>query len=1038
MAGVQVAPPEPQGGGVVLLKLGEGEGVCEVLKRLDADTSVRAVVIAGQSESSWAAEASSEVSRLGEIRFLRLPVIAALDGQCRGAGLSLALSCDIRFAAEGAELDAAVARKGLASGDTSAYVLPQLVGSGNAILSLIAGDECPAEKMPPGLLQRTVPKKDVLKETLAFAKKVAAAGPQAVAATKQQVYGLLRRNLTEAQAIDKCLEKAGGAEQEEGKAALTADRAPKFSDFDGAQPLAATTKEVFAPDWAGGEEQPQGEPDKWENSDLLSVDFHEAGVVQVTLNSKKTQNAWGPELDADFFKVMNWLDSEAGARVIVITGYQREFARDGERMAAEANGRIRRFTSLRQMVKPIIACVNGTCHGRGLSLALACDIRFVAKGAEFRAGFAQSGRPAEDDAGYTLPQLVGASEALCMLLGGEAVKADKLPPGLAQKLYDREDVLKESLEFGKKLSVFSSPSAMGVIKFQTYDHPLRNFDEAHHIAQALCGSTLSEWNPDHMEGMRIFGTGQPPNFQNFDMNLPFVMKALHFMSQPPQAPGPYEVYNDVAEPPKEGLEFSTVVVEEHEEGVVVISLNKRTRMNAWGPDIDQEFFEVLEYYDSEPSTRVIVITGQGFFFCAGHDAEFTKDGENLNLAARPKLGFLRGFGDMRKMRTPTIAAVNGAACGIGLSLALVCDIRFACPDAKFGVIFPTRALIGEEGTAYILPQLCGVGDSMVLLLTGENIPAQDLPNGIVQRMFPRKDLLPETVAFAKKLSRNSSPTAMAVVKQQALMSRRRPFEEAIEEASKLAASSLEEDNPDRLEAAAALAESREPSFRLFDASLPFLRLARGFFGGLFDRIWPLPKPYAKAAPEPAKKALPAPKAEPEPKSKPKPAAKTTGPQLAVLSFKVTASGGVTVRKRPAEDAPELSHIDSGDTVFLQEESFDGWAKLADEDGWVRRLIPGEDSTVTLQLEPEDGETLTLASPEPIAKPGARKFKVTLKSGVGIKAEPKPKAKVTSQKKVGELVIAEAQTYDGWLRLARNQGWVLAVGGSAGKMLEPAS
>jgi len=269
-----------------------------------------------------------------------------------------------------------------------------------------------------------------------------------------------------------------------------------------------------------------------------------------------------------------------------------------------------------------------------------------------------------------------------------------------------------------------------------------------------------------------------------------------------------------------------------EGGVGLITFNKPERMNAWSADLSELFFEALNAYEDDLSVRVIVVTGEGRAFCAGADAQgrFDKETEDQKKARlerweKMKTWRIRRFHDIGRMRLPVIACINGGCVGIGLSLALACDLRFAAKDAKIGVIFPQRGLIAEDGMGYYLPHLVGTGNALMLLLTGDVHKAEELPPGLLQRTFPRDSLLPETLAFARRLAENSSPTSVAVIKRQTYLLPHMSLEEAQAINDRIQDASLREANPDHEEGFAAFTGKRPPRFGPYNAALPFAKLA---------------------------------------------------------------------------------------------------------------------------------------------------------------------------------------------------------------------
>ena len=250
----------------------------------------------------------------------------------------------------------------------------------------------------------------------------------------------------------------------------------------------------------------------------------------------------------------------------------------------------------------------------------------------------------------------------------------------------------------------------------------------------------------------------------------------------------------------------------------------------------EEFFAALNQFDKDTTVRVIVVTGEGRAFCAGADAQGRFDEtpketaeEKAARKAREedrKTWRINRFHDIGKMNQPVIACINGGCVGIGLSLALACDMRFAANEAKIGVIFPQRGLIAEDGMGFYLPHLVGTGNALMLLLTGDVMQAQELPSGFIQRLFEKEDLVEGTLDFARRLAINSSPTAVSVIKAQTYNLPYMGLEEAQAINDKIQAASLAQANPDHQEGFMAFGEKRAPNFAPLDTELPFWKLAR--------------------------------------------------------------------------------------------------------------------------------------------------------------------------------------------------------------------
>ena len=192
-------------------------------------------------------------------------------------------------------------------------------------------------------------------------------------------------------------------------------------------------------------------------------------------------------------------------------------------------------------------------------------------------------------------------------------------------------------------------------------------------------------------------------------------------------------------------------------GVAEIVLDRPDRLNALTFAIYEELAGAFAALDHEEDVRAIMITGEGRAFCSGGDVEDII-GELFSRDMKGMLAFTRVTGalieNIRKVRRPVVAAVNGTAVGAGAVIALACDLRIASDKAKFGFIFPRVGLSGADmGAAYLLPRVVGLGRASELLFTGEIIGAQEAHRiGLVNRVVAPEQCVPEARALAQKLA----------------------------------------------------------------------------------------------------------------------------------------------------------------------------------------------------------------------------------------------------------------------------------------------
>jgi enoyl-CoA hydratase/carnithine racemase len=265
--------------------------------------------------------------------------------------------------------------------------------------------------------------------------------------------------------------------------------------------------------------------------------------------------------------------------------------------------------------------------------------------------------------------------------------------------------------------------------------------------------------------------------------------------------------------------MSEVVLREIEDGVALLTLNRPDRLNAWTPELQTLYSDLLEDCAAREDVRAVVVTGAGRGFCAGADMEGLQSISSGDVDRSAAAGAGNGDGrqDTRPVAfalsipKPVIAAINGACAGIGLTQALMCDVRFAADDAKLTTSFARRGLIAEYGISWILPRVVGWGVAMDLLLSGRVLLAEEAARlGLVNHVVAPQDLLPRAIAYAHDIAGNCAPSSLAVIKQQMYADTMRDVFEASDHAEKLMGESMQ--RPDFIEGITAFFEKRTPNF----------------------------------------------------------------------------------------------------------------------------------------------------------------------------------------------------------------------------------
>lgn len=243
--------------------------------------------------------------------------------------------------------------------------------------------------------------------------------------------------------------------------------------------------------------------------------------------------------------------------------------------------------------------------------------------------------------------------------------------------------------------------------------------------------------------------------------------------------------------------------------VALLTLNRPDRLNAWSNDLEDRYFALLDQVEDDPDVRAIVVTGAGRGFCAGadmDDLDLAGTADLQEVLARPRP---RSF--PLSVRKPMIAALNGAAAGLGLVEALYCDIRFATPKAKLTTSFALRGLIAEYGISWLLPRLVGQANALDLLLSGRVVQGEEaLAMGLVNRLVEADALVHEAVAYAQRLADTASPMAMATIKGQVQRHMDATFSEAVADSDALMRASFTW--PDVREGVNSYLEGRPPAF----------------------------------------------------------------------------------------------------------------------------------------------------------------------------------------------------------------------------------
>jgi enoyl-CoA hydratase/carnithine racemase len=229
------------------------------------------------------------------------------------------------------------------------------------------------------------------------------------------------------------------------------------------------------------------------------------------------------------------------------------------------------------------------------------------------------------------------------------------------------------------------------------------------------------------------------------------------------------------------MSYETIKYEVADE-ILTITLNRPDKLNAFNGVMLQEMIEALDAADADDGIRAIIITGAGRGFCAGADLSsgadtFDRDARRgpVKRLADGKVDYsdaaVRDGGGQLTLRIfkclkPVIAAVNGPAVGIGVTMQLAMDIRIASENARFGFVFSQRGIVPEAASSWFLPRIVGISQALEWCYTGRVFPAQEaLAGRLVSKVVPADELLPTARALAREIAAKTAPVSIALIRQ---------------------------------------------------------------------------------------------------------------------------------------------------------------------------------------------------------------------------------------------------------------------------------
>ena len=482
------------------------------------------------------------------------------------------------------------------------------------------------------------------------------------------------------------------------------------------------------------------------------------GVATLTLNHPEVMNAISLDMLEGLIEAFDYIEDKAnGVRCVVMTGAGKGFcaganlqgrntsaskkSNAGSVLESHYHPLLRR---IRRLHCPILTAINGAAAGAGMSLSLMGDLKLASKSAYFLQAFRRIGLVPDAGSTYVLPRLVGTARAMELSLLGEKLPAEKaLEWGLINRVYDDSALMNEAKKMASELGA-----------------------RADRVARAHSRSLLGQ------PGEHVRGAARPrvSHAKNRRLYRRFQGRRHGF---PRKASG--EIQGAV-----NAMDFARVKLD-IDGGVALLTLNDPDVMNAAGEPMLDDILGALDHVEDRANgVRCLVMTGAGTAFCSGANLKDRGSGKAKPAGIVLETHWHPLLRRLRRLHCPIVVAVNGAAAGGGMSLALTGDIVIAARSAYFLQAFRRIALVPDVGSTWMLPRRVGLARAMELSLLGEKLPAvKALAWGLINRVVDDGQTLAEAMNVAREMAQ--APTkALGLIRELYWDSTENDFEDQLD------------------------------------------------------------------------------------------------------------------------------------------------------------------------------------------------------------------------------------------------------------------